>query len=75
MNTEQQQEFEVASQISIPSANMIIKNERSKRAILVALGDSELQKILDAVMFKSKSVTQIIADTGIPHTTTYRKIR
>ncbi len=54
---------------------MIIKNERSKRAILGALADIELQKILDVAMHNSKSVTQIIRDTGIPHTTVYRKIK
>ncbi len=54
---------------------MIIKGERLKCAILAALGDTELQKILDATMFNSKSVSQIIRDTGIPHTTAYRKIK
>jgi len=39
------------------------------------LGDTELQKILDATMFNSKAVSQIIRDTGIPQTTAYRKIR
>ena len=53
---------------------MIVKNERSKRAILAALRDTELQKILDATMFNSKSVGQIIRDTEIPHTAAYRKI-
>jgi len=54
---------------------IIIKGERSKRALLAALGDIEVQKILDAAMFNSKSVSQIIRDTKIPHTTAYRKIR
>ena len=54
---------------------MIIKNERSKRAILAALADAELQKILDATMYNSKSVNQIIRETNIPHTTAYRKIK
>ena len=54
---------------------MIIKGERLKCAILAALGDTELQKILDSTMFNSKSVSQIIRDTGIPHTTAYRKIK
>ena len=54
---------------------MIVKNERSKRAILDVLGDTELQKFLDATMFNSKSVSQIIRDTAILHTTAYRKIR
>jgi DNA-binding transcriptional ArsR family regulator len=54
---------------------MIIENERSKRAILAALADIESQMVLDAAMHNSKSVTQIIRDTGIPHTTVYRKIK
>jgi hypothetical protein len=52
-----------------------IKNERSKRAILAALADAELQKILDATMYNSKSANQIIRETNIPHTTAYRKIK
>jgi RPA family protein len=75
ITTEQKQAFEVGPQIRNSSTNMIVKNERSKRAILDALGDTELQKILDATMFDSKSVIQIIRDTGIPHITAYRKIR
>ena len=54
---------------------MIIKSERLKRAILAALADTELQKILDAVMYQSKSVNQIIRETNVSHTTTYRKMR
>ena len=54
---------------------MIIKSERLKRAILAALADTELQKILDAVMYQSKSVNQIIRETNVSHTTAYRKMR
>ncbi|MFZ0897628.1 MAG: hypothetical protein WBE34_16285 [Candidatus Nitrosopolaris sp.] len=54
---------------------MIIKSDRLKRAILVALADSELQKILDAAMYQSKSVNQIIFESNISHTTAYRKIK
>ncbi len=54
---------------------MIIKSERLKRAILAALADIELQKILDAVMYQSKSVNQIIRETNVSHTTAYRKMR
>jgi hypothetical protein len=75
ITTEQKQAFEVGTQIRNYSTIMIVKSERSKRAILDALGDTELQKILDATMFNSKSVSQIILDTAIPHTTAYRKIR
>ena len=54
---------------------MIIKSERLKRAILTALADIELQKILDVVMHQSKSVNQIIHETNVSHTTAYRKMR
>ncbi len=54
---------------------MIIKNEISKRDILAALADLELQRILDAAMHNPKSVTQIIGVTGIPYTTVYRQIK
>ena len=54
---------------------MLIKNERLKRAILAALADTELQKILDASMYQSKSVNDIILETNISHTTAYRKIK
>ena len=74
ITTEQKQAFEVGPQIRSSNTNIIVKNERSKRAILAALGDTELQKILDATMFNSKSVGQIIRDTEIPHTAAYRKI-
>ena len=72
---QQNQTLEVESQFRSSNTNMIIRSERSKQAILAALADIELQKILDAAMFNSKSVNQIIKDTGIPHTTAYRKIR
>jgi Fe2+ or Zn2+ uptake regulation protein len=54
---------------------MIIKNERLKRAILAALGDTELQKILDSAIYQSKSVNQIILETNVSHTTAYRKLK
>ena len=72
---EQKQAFEAGPEIRSSNTYMIVKNERSKRAILVALSETELQKILDSTMFNSKSVSQIIRDTGIPHTTAYRKIK
>ncbi len=54
---------------------MIIKGERLKRAILLALADTELQKILDAAMCQSKSVNEIIQESNLSHSTAYRKIR
>ena len=54
---------------------MIVKNERAKQAILVALADKEIMKILDCALFRLKSVNDIIKECEIPHTTTYRKIK
>ena len=54
---------------------MLIKNERLKGAILADLADTELQKILDASMYQSKSVNDIILETNVSHTTAYRKIK
>ena len=54
---------------------MIVKSDRLKHAILAALADVELQKILDSAMYESKSVNDIVHETEISHTTAYRKIR
>jgi hypothetical protein len=54
---------------------MIIKSDRLKCAILAALADTDLQKILDAAIYQSKSSNQIIKETNISHTSAYRKIK
>jgi hypothetical protein len=54
---------------------MIIKSDRLKCAIVAALADTDLQKILDAAIYQSKSGNQIIKETNISHTTAYKKIR
>ena len=54
---------------------MIIKSDKLKCAILAPLADIELQKILDAATYQSKSGNQIIKETNISHTTAYEKIR
>ncbi len=54
---------------------MIVRSGKLKRAILAALADPELQKILDTAMHQPKSVNDIIYETKISHTTAYRKIR
>jgi hypothetical protein len=53
---------------------MIVKGERVKRAILAALADTELQKILGVAMHQSKSANQIIRESNVSHSTGYRKI-
>jgi hypothetical protein len=54
---------------------LIITSEKLRQSILVVLGDKEMLKILDASMFKAVSVNDIIKETGIPHTTAYRKVK
>ena len=54
---------------------MIVRSERLKRAILLALADAELQKIMDAALCQSKSISQIIQESNVSHSTAYRKIR
>jgi len=57
------------------NSGLAIKSEKIKRAVLTALADSEMVKILDAVMYQSKSVLQILRETGVSHSTAYRKIK
>ncbi len=52
---------------------MMIKSQRVKKAILTALADVEMIKILDSVMYNSKSINDIIRESNIAHTTCYRK--
>ena len=56
-------------------ADIIIKSDRLRCAILAALADTDLQKILDAAIYQSKPGNQIIKETNISHTSAYRKIR
>jgi hypothetical protein len=50
---------------------MIIKSDRLKCAILAALADTDL----DAAIYQSKSVNQIIKETNSSHTSAYGKIK
>ena len=52
---------------------MMIKSQRVKKAILTALADVEMIKILDSVMYNSKSINDIIRESNIAYTTCYRK--
>lgn len=54
---------------------MHIGSDSSKRNILTALADPDMVKILDACMYKPRSVNDIIKECNIPHTTAYRKIK
>lgn len=54
---------------------MIIKSQRIKKAILTALADDEMIKILDSVGNQAKSVRDIISEKDIPYTNAYRKTK
>jgi hypothetical protein len=53
---------------------MNVQSQRAKKAILSALADEEMVKILDSVMIHSKSIGDIIKETNIAYTTCYRKV-
>ena len=55
---------------------MIVKCQRIKRALLSALADEEMVKIMNCVMYNSKSFNDIVLENNeIPRTTAFRKIR
>jgi predicted transcriptional regulator len=54
---------------------MNFDGKQLKQAILTALADKDMVKILDCVMFKDKCVNDVIKECDIPHTTAYRKIK
>lgn len=54
---------------------MIIKSQRAKKAILSALADEEMIKILDSTRDQAKSVRDIIIEGNIPYTNAYRKTK
>ncbi len=54
---------------------MIISSQDTKMAILAALADKDVTKILNAVMVRSKSVNTIMREQNIPYTTVYRKTK
>ncbi len=54
---------------------ILVMRERFKHAILAALADGEMVKILDCATFRPTSVNEVIRETGISHSTAYRKIK
>src|SRR6185436_12865656 len=48
---------------------------RFRQVILAAIADEEMPKILACATLKAKSVSDVIKETGIPHSTAYRKIK
>lgn len=54
---------------------MIVQSQRAKKALLAALADEEMTKILDSIMYQSKSIADITRENDIAHTTCYRKTK
>jgi DNA-binding Lrp family transcriptional regulator len=54
---------------------VIVQSQSAKKAVLTALADEEMMKILDSVMYHSKSIVDISREQNIPHTTCYRKTK
>ena len=54
---------------------MIIHNQKLREAILATLGDKEMVQIMDFCMHKAASVSEVIKEIDIPHTSAYRKIK
>jgi hypothetical protein len=51
---------------------MIVKSHSLKRALLTALADEEMVKIMNFVMYNSKSFNDIVLENNdIPRTTTF----
>ena len=60
----------MSSQSKIP-----INNEKFKQSILTALADRDMVNIMNSAVINSKSITEIIRETDISHTTAYRKAK
>jgi predicted transcriptional regulator len=59
----------------LANTGQMITSHKVKRAVLTALADNEMMKILASAMNKSKSVNEILKDTNISHTTAFRKTK
>jgi hypothetical protein len=55
----------------LEDASPIVKSHRV-RAVLTALADNEITKILDSTMNHPKSVNQILRETNISHATAFK---
>jgi hypothetical protein len=55
---------------------MIVKSHSLKRALLAALADEEMVKIMNCVMYNSKSFNDVVLENNdTTRTTTFRKIK
>lgn len=61
--------------VIVNTMTVIVMRDRFKHAILTALADNEIVRILDCATLHSTSVNEVIRHTGISHSTAYRKIK
>src|SRR5262252_7756587 len=54
---------------------ILIKSGNTRQAILSALADQEMRAIMDSAMFRCKSFNEVVKETGVPHSTAFRKIK
>jgi predicted transcriptional regulator len=54
---------------------VILRSQKTKTSILLALADPEMKSILDFAAYESKSINQIIKECNIAHTSAYRKVK
>lgn len=52
-----------------------VGRERFRQAILTALADKEMMRIIDCATLRPRSVNEVIREANIPHSTAYRKIK
>jgi hypothetical protein len=55
-------------------SSMIIDNRRLQSHIMYALSDSHMHRILQSTSLADKSVTEIIREQDLPHSSAYKKI-
>ena len=55
-------------------SSMIIDNSKLQSHIMYALSDSHMHKILQSTSLSVKSVTEIIREQDLPHSSAYKKI-
>jgi len=60
----------MSSQPRIP-----INNEKYKESILTALADGDMVNFMNSAVIQPKSISDIIKETDISHTTAYRKAK
>jgi len=54
---------------------MLVQSQRTKKTILSALADEEMTKILNSLMYNSKSIVDTTRENNMAHTTCYRKTK